>query len=141
MATTSIDVDRLTILERLSRYAWGYDVQDAGMLKDSFTADAVFLMYLQGGKEWGPFRGRDLIVDWMTSVKKTQSDQRRHNITNVLFDQLSDSLATVRCVLVLTAAENGAVRLITSGWYRIDMRKERQAWRILKLELFLDAPF
>lgn len=141
MATTSIDVDRLTILERLSRYAWGYDAQDAGMLKDSFTSDAVFLMYLDGGKEWGPFRGRDLIVEWMTSVKRTQSDQRRHSITNVLFDELNDSLATVRCVLVLTAAQAGAVKLITSGWYRIDMRKERQAWRILKLELFLDAPF
>ena len=141
MATASIDVDRLTILERLNRYAWGYDMQDARMLRDCFTSDAVFLMYLEGGKEWGPFRGRELIVDWMTSVKKTQSDQRRHSITNVLFDELNDASASVRCVLVLTAAKNGAVRLITSGWYRIDMRKERQAWRILKLELFLDAPF
>lgn len=141
MATIPVNLDRLTILERLNRYAWGYDAQDAGMLKDCFTSDATFLMYLEAGKEWGPFRGRDLIVDWMCSVKRTQSDQRRHSITNVLFDDLADERATVRCVLVLTAAENGAVRLITSGWYRIAVRKERQAWRIGKLELFLDAPF
>ena len=141
MATASLDLDRLTILERLNRYAWGYDAQDAAMLKDCFTYDATFLMYLEGGKEWGPFRGRDLIVDWVTSVKRTQSDQRRHSITNVLFDELTDGRAAVRCVLVLTAAEGGAVRLVTSGWYRIALRKERLAWRIGRLELYLDAPF
>jgi hypothetical protein len=141
MVTASIDLDRLTILERLNRYAWGYDGPDLEMLRDSFTSDASFSMYLEDGKEWGPFRGRDLIVDWMAGVKKTQSDQRRHSITNVLFDDIADAHATVRCVLVLTAAQGGKVRLVTTGRYRIEMNKERQTWRIRKLELFLDAPF
>ena len=62
-----------------------------------------------GGDEWGPYRGRDLIVEWMIGVKKTQSDQRRHCMTNFVFDEISDTLGRIRCfLLVLTAA--GAIR-------------------------------
>jgi hypothetical protein len=141
MATASEALDRLTIMERLNRYAWGYDVPDLEMLKDSFTCDAVFFIHMKDGKEWGPLRGRDLIVDWMANVKKTQSGQRRHSITGVLFDELAQEHATVRCFLVVTSAGDDTVNLVTTGGYRIELGREGSAWRIRKLELLLDAAF
>lgn len=141
MTTPTEALDRLTILERLNRYAWGYDVPDLEMLRDSFTSDAVFFMHMEDGKEWGPLRGRDLIVDWMSNVKKTQSGQRRHSITNVAFDEIADAHAIVRCFLMVTAAAKGTVSLITTGGYRIELDREGNTWRIRKLELLLDALF
>ena len=141
MATATEALDRLTIMERLNRYAWGYDVPDLAMLRDSFTSDAVFFMQMKDGKEWGPLRGRDLIVDWMANVKKDQSGQRRHSITGLVFDELADDRAAVRCFLVVTSAEDGAVNLVTTGGYRIELGREASTWRIRKLELLLDAVF
>ena len=48
MATATEAMDRLTIMERLNRYAWGYDVPDLEMLRDSFTSDASFLRAIEG---------------------------------------------------------------------------------------------
>jgi hypothetical protein len=141
MLTTSMDLDRLTITERLSRYAWGYDIHDMEMLRGSFTSDATFSMHLAGGEDWGPFVGREAIVEWMAGFMKAQADQRRHSMTNVLFDELTDTRAVVRCFLVLTAAEGGTVRLVTTGQYQIEMEKQGLAWRIHMLNLFLDGPF
>jgi hypothetical protein len=141
MAPATEAMDRLTIMERLNRYAWGYDVPDPAMLKDSFTPDAVFFVHLKDGKEWGPLRGRDLIVDWMLNVKETQSGQKRHMITNVAFDEMADARAVVRCFLMITTAVEGAVSLTTTGGYRIELGREGSTWRIRKLELLLDAMF
>jgi hypothetical protein len=141
MATATEAMDRLAIMERLNRYAWGYDVPDFEMLKDSFTTDAVFLTHMENGAQWGPLHGRSVIVDWMLNVKRGQSGQKRHLITNVAFDELSDVRAIVRCFLMVTTAAEGAVKLTTTGSYRIEMGREGDAWRIRKLDLLLDAAF
>ncbi len=107
MVATSPEFNRLAIMERVSRYGWGYDANDAGMLRDCFTSDASFSMYLAGTDGWGPYRGRDLIVEWMFNVRKTQSDQRRHCVTNFLFDELTDASALVRCFLTVTRCGKG----------------------------------
>jgi hypothetical protein len=141
MVAAAIDQDQIAIVERMSRYAWGYDTGDFEMLRDSFTSDGSFSMYLEGAAEGGPYRGRDLIVEWMAGVKKTQSDQRRHSISNFLFDEMSVAQALIRCFLLVTAAQHGQVRVVTTGWYRVAMSKQTATWRIRKLELFLDAPY
>ena len=48
VVSTAVDQDQLAIMERMSRYAWGYDSTDVEMLQDSFTSDASFSMYLEG---------------------------------------------------------------------------------------------
>lgn len=141
MSATFAGQDQLAIMERLSRYAWGYDSNDPAMLLDSFTADASLAMHVAGGGEWGPYLGRESIVEWMMGVMQTQSDQRRHSMTNVVFDEVSETEAVLRCFLVLTAVEHQKVRLVTTGWYRIETVRQEAAWRIRKLDLFLDAPF
>jgi hypothetical protein len=141
VVSTAVDQDQLAIMERMSRYAWGYDSTDVEMLRDSFTSDASFSMHLEGASEWGPYRGRDLIVEWMAGVKKTQTDQRRHCISNFVFDEITSTQARIRCFLLVTAAENNHVRFVTTGWYRLELSKQVTNWRIRKLELYLDAPY
>jgi SnoaL-like domain len=70
--STQSTADRLAIIETLSSYAWGYDSRDLGMLGDSFSKDASFTIHLAGSDGWGPYTGRDTIVDWLASVMKTQ---------------------------------------------------------------------
>lgn len=141
MVAASVEQDKLAIMERLNRYGWGYDANDRAMLRDCFTSDATFAIHLAGTDGWGPYRGRDLIVDWMFAAREMQSDQRRHCVTNFLFDELTDSRAAVRCFLTVTAAERGKVRLVTTGTYQIEAARERESWRIRKLDVFLDAPY
>ena len=133
--------DRLAIIETLSSYAWGYDSRDLRMLGDSFTKDASFTIQLAGTDGWGPYKGRAAIVDWLSSVMKTQTDQRRHCLSNLRFEELAESRAVVVSFLTLTAAEHGMARLVTTGWYRDELTREDGAWRISKKELHLDAGF
>jgi len=128
-------------MELLHRYSWGYDTRDVEMLRSTFTKEGSCTVHLKETPGWGPYVGRDVIVEWQASFMKIQTDQRRHSITNILFDELTQSHARVRCFLVLSSAENGQVRLVTSGVYRIEAVREDGCWRIRKLDLFLDASF
>ena len=139
--STQSTADRLAIIEALSSYAWGYDSRDLGMLGDSFSKDASFTIHLAGSDGWGPYTGRNAIVDWLASVMKTQTDQRRHCLSNLRFEGLTDSRAVVVSFLTLTAAEHGKARLVTTGWYRDELIKEDGAWRVCKKDLHLDAAF
>jgi 3-phenylpropionate/cinnamic acid dioxygenase small subunit len=111
------------------------------MLGDSFSKDASFTIHLAGSDGWGPYTGRSTIVDWLASVMKTQTDQRRHCLSNLRFEELTDSRAAVVSFLTLTAAEHGKARLLTTGWYRDELIREDGAWRVCKKDLHLDAAF
>jgi SnoaL-like protein len=139
--STQSTADRLAIIETLSSYAWGYDSRDLRMLGDSFSKDASFTIHLAGTEGWGPYTGRSTIVDWLASVMKTQTDQRRHCLSNLRFEELGDSRAVVVSFLTLTAAEHGKARLVTTGWYRDELINEDGVWRVSKKDLHLDAAF
>jgi hypothetical protein len=141
MSQAEVAADRLAIMECLSRYSWAYDTHDPAMLRGVFAEDASLSMFLQGSRGWGPYLGRDTIVEWMSGFMRPQTDQRRHSMTNFIFDQLTATQALVRCFLVLTSAEHGHARFVTTGMYRVELSKTEDMWSIAKLELFLDAPF
>jgi len=135
-------IDRNLILEALSKYTWGYDEGDFDMLADSFTEDAT-----SGGKvsgsdvKWGPMKGRAEIVSILKGIRETQTDQRRHCVSNFLFITQTESAASFRCYLNLVSAEKGKPRLITGGYYEIDAVKQGDVWRMSRLDGVLDAPF
>jgi hypothetical protein len=136
-------MDRHLIVEALARYAWGYDEGDFELLADSFTADAR-----SGGTVahtdlgWGPMNGREQIVEVLAGIRKSQADQRRHSIHTVRFHAQTATQAEFSCYMHITGAEDGAVRLVTSGWYRALVVKEPDGtWRMRNLTARLDAPF
>jgi hypothetical protein len=133
--------DKVQIMECMHRYSWGYDSKDVAMLRGCFAADATADIYIKGKKVLGPYHGRDAIVEYMSGYMNLQTDQRRHSITNIIFDETSNQRAVVRSFLVLTAVNGDEVKLVTTGWYRTTMTSDAGSWRISELELFLDAGF
>lgn len=134
--------DRQLIQEAMSKYTWGYDENDFAMLADAFTQNAT-----SGGKvsgtdvAWGPMQGRDEIRSTLEGIRATQSDQRRHCVSNFIYLSQTETTATYRCYLNLIVAKDGAADLVTGGWYEVDAVKEGATWRMSRLDGVLDAPF
>lgn len=134
--------DRWLITEALGRYTWGYDEGDFELLGDAFTEDAVAGGTVAGTDlRWGPMHGRAEIVKVLSDIRSTQTDQRRHTISNFLFDELTPTTARVRCMLVLVAMAGGVPRLVSGGWYRCRLIRQGAVWRISEQDALLDSPF
>lgn len=132
---------RLQIMETVNRYAWGYDTRDLELMGNCFAADGVFEVLLRGHEGWGPYQGRDAIVKWLSSVMEGQNDQRRHCVTNAIFREMGPTSALVESYLVLTAVEDGTLRVVCTGTYHDEMVKEDGAWCIRRKILRLDNAF
>jgi hypothetical protein len=133
--------DRVLIGERIHRYGWGYDERNRDLLADCFTADGVWEGNIMGVDGVGPFVGRDAVVAFLTEFWTVQTDQRRHLFTNVIVDELTDEDALAHAYLLLTAATGDAMSPVTTGPYRLMMRKDDGCWRIAHLLAGFDAPF
>ena len=134
--------DRQLMLEVVARYAWGYDNADFDMLADTFTEDATSGGVVTGTDiKWGPMKGREQIVSVLESIRKSQTDQRRHNVSNAIFLSQTETKASLKCNLSLAATENGVTKLLTAGYYEIDLVKEGDTWRMTRLDGVLDSPF
>jgi hypothetical protein len=129
-------------VETLHRYAWAYDERALDVLGSVFTADAVFDGVIDDRDLVGPVRGRQQIVEWLEQAMLGQGDQRRHCIVNTLTLSRSVSAAALQCYLVLTAAQDREVRLVTTGFYRAQLvRSDAGSWLIERLHAGFDAPF
>jgi len=133
--------DRQLIVETINRYGWAYDERREDVLADCFTDDAVFDGSVAGGFAVGPYEGRAAVVGWLKGIWGTQTDQRRHCVLNVLIDDLTDHSASVLAYALITGAENGVARLVTTGFYRIRMAKQDGIWRIARLFGGFDSAF
>ena len=137
-----MSVDRWLIMETLNSYAWGYDQNDMQLMGNSFTEDAFLSMEKANGEVYEPSVGRDAIVTMLGDIRKSQSDQRRHCISNFIFNKIDENSAQVISYLVVTAAENNELKLATSGKYTDELVKEKDGqWRIKKKHIFLDVSF
>jgi hypothetical protein len=91
--------DRIEIQETLLyAYAYTYDAKDCISWSNLFTTDAVLeLRSLKG-------RGRDAIREACIAQQKNVvgNIKTRHNIMNIVFDQLTQSRADTRTYVLLT---------------------------------------
>jgi SnoaL-like domain len=130
-----------TLAEPLARYCWAYDERRAELLADCFTEDGVWEGNVSAAEVVGPFRGRERIVEWLTGFWPHQHDQRRHVLNNFLIESRSATAAEVYAYLQLYAARDGAVKLETTGFYRVQLVADGGRWRIRRLFAGFDAPF
>ncbi|CAB5040781.1 MAG: hypothetical protein F2911_11870 [Actinobacteria bacterium] len=135
-------LDRMAVVDRMTRYAWAFDERQAELLADCFTDDVTWEASLAGASVIGPFVGRDAVVEFMSSFWPEQLDQRRHMITNaVVEDQLHDS-ATLYTYHLLMSATSSEIRPVTCGFYRVHMRRTGVGeWKIQHLVAGYDIPF
>jgi len=141
VATSGQLLDRLVILDLISRYAWSYDDRLTESLSNMFAADAVFEANIGGGMSVGPHTGGQTIVDWLASLMEGQTDQRRHSIANHVFAAQTDTAATVTAQMLITSAAHSATSIVTSGFYVFDFVKTSGDWRIQRLFAGFDNAF
>jgi hypothetical protein len=135
-------VDRVLIMDRIARYAWGFDERDLDGLGECFTDDGVWEGWIEGTEHVGPFVGRDAIRRFMGDFFPLQADQRRHLFTNIVIDDVTASSATAHAYLLLIGSTGGQSVPVTVGPYRFDLVKDDGAvWRLSHLRGGWDSPF
>jgi len=132
--------DRFAIAELLNRMAYYYDEDQLDDLAACYASDAIMSMQIAGGDMVGPFEGCDNIMELYRGAKSTQSDVRRHDITNVMFDTSGDTLA-VTSYLTLFATEHGETKLLTTGVYRDQVVQVAGDWKIARRHIDLDSAY
>lgn len=127
----------------LGRASWGYDEADPDLIASCFTTDARMAIRIgdRHGDPIGPFEGRAAIRALHADSMAAQTDQRRHNLSNIWIDKESADEATVVSNLTLLSVEGGALRVLSCGWYRDRIVREDDAWRISDRYLYLDLPY
>lgn len=137
-----IDVEtKLEVLELLARSAYALDERDLAALEACFAPAAALVLDVSGGAGPIRFEGRDRIMGLMRDSMAAQKDKRRHVTTNTIFVAKHGGEISLVSNLTLTAAENGAIRLVSSGLYRDRVRKEGGRWVIAERRIDLDLPY
>lgn len=99
------------------------------------------LVEIAGGETFGPFEGRDSIMELMRGSLEAQKDRRRHIICDVFFESEGKNEATVVSTLVVSSVDNDEMTLVTSGVYRDQVRKVGSDWLIADRHVDLDRMF
>lgn len=131
--------DRFEIVDLLSRCAYAYDERKLDLLESCYTEDAVFGLTIKGGDAIEPFEGREAIMGLYRGSMDAQSDQRRHVISNLCFEQTGEE-PVVLSYLSLFATDNAQARLLCTGLYRDTLRRTDKGWKLQHRDLDLDGP-
>ena len=132
--------DRFAISEVLNQMAYYYDEGHLDALAACFADDAIMSMQIAGGDMVGPFEGRDNIMELYRGANSTQTDVRRHDITNIMFDASGDTLSVIS-YLTLFATEHGETKLLTTGVYRDQVAQVGDEWKITRRHIDLDSAY
>lgn len=131
--------DRELIRETASRYANAYDERRLDLLEAVFTNDAVMTLYV-AGERINVTRGRADIVTSLDQTMQSQTDQRRHVISNALIEHYSSEVSLLTsCVTIISAEVEATV--VSSGFYTFAMQLHSGIWQIKDLSVCLDVPF
>jgi ketosteroid isomerase-like protein len=133
--------DKQAITELLNKGGYAYDTGDVDFLTDMFTEDGRFELSITGVGPVGPFEGREAVRKLFADSLESQSDQRRHVVTNIFFEDETDDSITAYSYLVLITVKDGALDVISSGVYRDTVVRDGDAWRIKLRNLALDLPY
>lgn len=132
---------RNEIENALANYALAYDDGDMDAVQTAFADDAVLTMKIAGGAEVGPLKGVDEIMGLYRSAHESQTDQRRHITTNLLVEEIDDTTVRTVSYLLITSAENGALRTLSTGKYADEWTKADGTWRLARRHIGLDLPY
>jgi len=124
----------------MSRFLLGVDEQDGGLMRSALAEDAENWMLLDGQKIALP-PGREGIASYIEAFWKTQTDQRRHVLSNAIVESESAGAAVVSYYLTLYATQDRKLRAVATGKYRVRFVLNGDAAWIRNVELTLDGPF
>ena len=112
--------DHLQLRNLYSRYCFGLDYHDDEALLDCFTPDGTFAL-----SDRGDFVGHEQIQRILDASASTRN---RHNVLNVLVDEVDGDVAHCRAYFLLLHPEDASI--ISYGHYRDDaVRCDDGQWR------------
>lgn len=133
---------RAEIENVLGKASWGYDENDVDLIARQFTETATMTMQIgRAGSVIGPFEGRAAIRKLHADSLAAQTDQRRHNLSNLVITKETADSASTTANLTLLSVENDAVQVLSSGWYRDELVKQGGTWLIAMRHIYLDLPY
>ncbi|MET7694590.1 nuclear transport factor 2 family protein [Streptomyces sp. NPDC005483] len=130
--------ERLAIHQTLARYAFALDHGDLMALEDVLTEDTIWTASIAGEVEQGAFLGRAAVLSLVRDATETQTEQRRHNLTNVVLQRADADTAMVWAYLMLTSNAGGSAAVIATGFYTFTLQHAEGEWRIAKVFVGLD---
>ena len=133
--------DKQAISDMLGKAGWAYDQGELDYLSGIFTEDALFTLTITGQGQVGNFEGRETIHGLYVGAKESQTDQRRHVVSNIFFEDETDDSVTAVSYLTLISVEDGALNVISSGIYTDKVVLEDGNWMIKHRDLVLDLPY
>jgi hypothetical protein len=128
------------LCEVMSRFLLGVDEQNAELVRSTLAEDAENVMFLEGQK-MSPPAGREGIVGYLEEFWKSQTDQRRHVLSNAIVESEAPTGSVISFYLTLYATKDRKLRPVTTGRYRVRFTVKDGAARIQNVELVLDGPF
>ena len=132
--------DTLAITGLLNQAGTAYDSGDLEFILDLFLDDSVFELVIAGNEPM-VFAGKDNIRALFEGAHETQTDQRRHCVTNIYFTDETDTSVTAVSTLILISVENGALTVLSSGVYTDSVVLSDGAWKLQRRHLHLDLPY
>lgn len=133
--------DKQAIAEMLGKGGWAYDTPDVDYLANMFTEDGKFDLSIDKMGQVGSFSGRGEIRKLYEDSLTSQTDQRRHCVTNIFFEDERDNAVTAVSYLILIAVKDGILTVLSSGVYRDSVVLDGDTWRIAHRDLHLDLPY
>jgi hypothetical protein len=131
-------LDRLLIQEAFSRWGIAYDEGQLDVVRSLFTKDAQFQAVLGSKEPIDAATGVDQIVRSVQNAVTQQKDQRRHAISNVVIDKLTDNEATAIAYGIVIIANDG-LTLGATVIYHGELKKEADGvWRFSKFIIGMD---
>jgi ketosteroid isomerase-like protein len=129
---------RLQIGEAFARFALAHDEARTDIIGSCFTEDAVFEVAEGQAAPFVRCRGRQEITRQITAVLAAQNDQRRHCISNVLVETLTDTSASALAYGLVSVAGRD-VTLGASVLYVADLaRGADDVWRFSSFFIGMD---
>lgn len=133
--------DKQLIMEILGKLGWAYDSGNLQYLESAFAQDARFTLSIAGLGQVGDYRSLETIMGVYRTARESQTDQRRHVVSNVFLLEESATSASVVSYLTLLATRDGVTRTLTAGVYTDHFALIGGEWKLRHRDLALDAPY
>lgn len=128
----------IAISEVFARYGIAHDEIDMVAMGDVFAEDGILEVSI-AGPVFDRHVGRAAITENFKFVASTQSDQRRHAISNLEISVLDVNRAEARAYGIVTSADSDGIRLAVSCVYTAELICNADGlWRFAKLWIGMD---
>ncbi len=131
-------LDRLLIQEAVYRWGMAWDEARLDVVRSLFMKEGELVITRGSAQPISRHATRDVIAKYVEAASHVQADQRRHAMSNVVIDRLTDSEATALAYGIVTIAADG-LSLGATVIYNAELRKEADGvWRFLKFVIGMD---